>query len=289
MKTRILLSYHYHRTLELERLVNEAYDGDAPDIFIDSGAFSAMTQGAKVDVKDYAAWVKANLPFITTYANLDVIMDGAATLKNQRLLEDECGLAPLPVFHVNEDFSYLDLYSEEYDYIALGVAGMQTRKQELFRWLAACFRMAGDRAVFHGFGLTAWDIIYSFPWYSVDSASWGSGFLYGRVPLFDKDTGAFVNVAQSNRAEWHKARHTVSKLGYTIPELENGAYGTIAGVSALSYALAEEWVRGYRGNVPLQGKEDGLKIYLALTVWANKEVTNAVREAKEKYCIQNRG
>lgn len=97
---RILLSYHYFRTPELEPELRKHFgDGALPEVFADSGAFSAMTQGAPVDVDEYARWLLRNKYLFRVYSNLDVVGDddrsAEGTWANQRRLEDEYGLAPL--------------------------------------------------------------------------------------------------------------------------------------------------------------------------------------------------
>src|SRR5690606_34552783 len=89
------------------------------NIFVDSGAFSAYTREAVIDIDDYIAFIKHYRKDITVYANLDAIGDAKASLYNYEYMCN-AGLHPLPVFHQGEDFSYLRKYLEETEYIALG-------------------------------------------------------------------------------------------------------------------------------------------------------------------------
>ncbi len=156
------------------------------NLFLDSGAFSAWTQGVDIDIQEYIAFIKKHEDIIEVYANLDVISKGASsadkklaaeqTLENQKNME-KAGLSPLPVFHVGEPFQYLEHYIQKYDYVALG--GMVGRpKKTLIPWLDTCF---GDficdkhglpKVKPHGFGLTSLPLMLKFPWWSVDSTSW---------------------------------------------------------------------------------------------------------------------
>ena len=72
------------------------------DLFLDSGAFSAMTQGVKIDIYEYIDFIKEHEDVLEVYANLDVIGSAEGTWKNQMIME-EAGLKPLPVFHYGED------------------------------------------------------------------------------------------------------------------------------------------------------------------------------------------
>ena len=58
-----------------------------PKLFVDSGAFSAMTQGIKLDqdyLDQYIDFVKRWEHVIDIYANVDVIQDPEATYHNQK-------------------------------------------------------------------------------------------------------------------------------------------------------------------------------------------------------------
>lgn len=154
------------------------------DLFLDSGAYSAMTQGAPIDINEYINFIKDNKDVINIYANLDVITGKAGpgpisaelTLKNQRIME-KAGLSPIPTFHIGEPFSYLEDYVNNYDYIALGgVAKVPTSK--MLTWLDICFSKyicdenGMPRCKVHGFAVTSLKLMLRYPWYSVDSTSW---------------------------------------------------------------------------------------------------------------------
>lgn len=147
------------------------------DLFLDSGAFSAWSQGAEIDIQEYIQFIKEHQDVIDVYANLDVIGDAKGTYENQRIME-EVGLSPLPVFHYKEDEKWLERYLKRgYDYIALG--GLVTDEStSIHKWLDYIFEeyitdSNGMPVVkVHGFGLTSLKLMLRFPWYSVDSTSW---------------------------------------------------------------------------------------------------------------------
>lgn len=159
------------------------------EVFLDSGAFSVSTQGHAVDVYEYGRWLQDHHQYFVTYANLDVIGHGKesseGTWRNQRILEDEFGLSPLPVFHSGEDWKVLERYLEAgYGYIGLGGL-VGSAKKNLLPWLVQCFQMAEGSAVFHGFGQTTGTVLFSFPWFSADSSSWAAALYWGDWWLFD--------------------------------------------------------------------------------------------------------
>lgn len=257
LRLRILLSYHYYRDVDLDVLFTKYFTEPYPEVFADSGGFSAMTQGAKIDRDEYAAWLKRWRHRFTTYANLDVIRDHRATAFNQAYLEDR-GLAPLPVFHGGSPYEVLERLIERYPYIALG--GLVGFSRVYLAHLAKCFRMARGKAVFHGFGVTSWTALKSLPWYSVDSSTWGQGFRFGTVPLFDERRGTWQKLQLGNLALWRKNRWQVERLGFNPDDFGDRARNDrakICAVAALSYMLAERWLRSYHGPVHVPNNADG--------------------------------
>jgi len=212
------------------------------DIFLDSGAFSAYTQKAVIKLDDYIAFIKKYAKYITVYANLDVIGDAEATLKNQHLME-AAGLKPLPTFHFGEDISYLEYYIKHYDYIALGGVAVKRTKGALVAWLDQCFDLicpAPERmpkVKVHGFGITAVDVMQRYPWYSVDSTAWVKssrlGMIY--VPRQNRD-GAYdylmganlINVSTKNPGKDADGRHISTfgglQLKYVLDYIERQGF-----------------------------------------------------------------
>ena len=226
MKLRILLSYWYYKDTDLDALFVKYFTEPYPDVFADSGGFSAMTQGAAIQWQEYAAWVKRWAHLFCTHANLDAIGDPAKTAQNQKHLED-AGLTPLPVFHVGSDFKHLEAYIDKYPYIALGGMVPHLRYTDrIMPWLVKCFKLAQGRSVFHGFGATNWTVVKSLPWYSVDSSSWGSGFRFGQVPVFDAQRGKFYTLDPARADKW---TNTVEIL----TTLQTNGLGTSARANAM--------------------------------------------------------
>jgi hypothetical protein len=165
------------------------------DIFLDSGAFSAMTQGIEIDIQEYIDFIKRYEKSLEVYANLDVIgIDGRPPdresaemgIANQRIME-KAGLRPIPVFHFREPFDILEQFVAEYDYIALGGA-VGFSASVLIPWLDKCFRdiicdpkTGIPRVRIHGFGITSIPLLLRYPWYSVDSSSWSMGGRLGSI------------------------------------------------------------------------------------------------------------
>ena len=167
---------------------------------LDSGAFSAWTKDAQVDIYKYIQFIKDHAHCIDHYFVLDVISAkeerdaeaaAKATWENQTIMEAE-GLNPIPVFHAGEDLMWLREYIiKGHEYIGIGGLAMTStgsRHPELDR----IFRTISDpqgypQVKLHGFAITSLDTMITFPWYSVDSTSWVLTSRFGTiyVPQWD--------------------------------------------------------------------------------------------------------
>lgn len=249
-----LFSFHYFKDMDISRYVDSM--AVRPSLFVDSGGFSAHTQGVSVSMTDYARWIRRHQRVIQHYANLDVIGDPVQTRINQRKME-AMGLRPLPVVHTGTDPSEIGRYADDgYRYICLGgmvpfARGVSSsiRRGEshpLLDWVDACFRVAVDRGVaLHGFGATTWEFVKRYPWRSVDSSSWASGYRFGTVAVFERSTGDWVRVKMRDRSSILSNRSLIDSYGVNCVSLvldDNLARQTIIELSAKSWVSAQRWL-----------------------------------------------
>ena len=193
----LLESYVMFRQKDYEQW-HKDYKLDNRKLFLDSGAFSAMTQGIKLNIKDYAEFVKKYEHMLEVYANMDVIGDVTATQKNQAYLES-LGLKPLPTFHYKSDLKELERLCKTYKYIALGgLVPIKSEKLVLKAWLDKCFRVIiPHKTKVHGFGVGAFWLWKSYPWYSVDATTWLGGGKFRKIAQFNKTTGKLVHTSKT--------------------------------------------------------------------------------------------
>lgn len=155
-------------------------------LFVDSGAFSAFTRGAQIDIQKYCDWLKQNLAQITVYAGLDVIGDYKASAKNQEYMEAQ-GLKPLPTFHFKSPIEELERIVSRYDYFALGgLVPLSKNKPVLNAWLTKCMSVIKKHwpKRIHCLGITSQPILERYPFYSCDSTAAIMGGGMGRVMNF---------------------------------------------------------------------------------------------------------
>lgn len=185
-----LESYHYFRGSKVDGLRERRKDVGPHDIFLDSGAFSMFTQKVAVNMEAYAEYILENQDLFHTASNLDHIGRGGEqkTYDNQKHLES-LGVKVQPVHHARDDDKWLVKYLDEgYDYIFLG--GMVPESTEYLRvWLDRVWSKyltnpdGTARIKVHGFGLTTYELMFRYPWFSVDSTSWIMGSRMGTIYL----------------------------------------------------------------------------------------------------------
>jgi hypothetical protein len=170
------------------------------DLFLDSGAFTAFTKKATIDVKRYADFIYACggdalglPPLFTAISSLDAIGDPEKSYEYFCQLT-ELGCNVCPVFHCRENTRWLEQYLDEgHEYIFLGGMVPETTTW-LIEWLDDLWGnyLTNSKGIpkvkVHGFGLTDQQLIFRYPWHSVDSTSWLMIGVYGSCALLDHDT-----------------------------------------------------------------------------------------------------
>ena len=178
---------------------------------LDSGAYSIWNESYKkgtilsdADLRkymdEYAAFVKENIATLTLYINVDLPFSPSKTYENQKYLEKEHGLSPLPVVHPGENISWLKKYVDEgYPYVGIGCMGASTVGKQT--WIKATgdpfFNFICDtpnklpRIKTHAFAAASPEIFVKYPWFSVDSASWVIYGKYGGIIIPKKTKGKY--------------------------------------------------------------------------------------------------
>jgi len=200
----ILESFHY---IGNPKLV-DSLRANGKTLFLDSGAFSAHSLGAVIDITEYCDYVKRNYDLwrvedgVSMFSVLDGIGDPQKTLENQWEMERQ-GVRPLPCFHFGEDEKYLEYYINNYPYITIGGC-VGRHPNDLIIWLDRIWsRYLTDengkaKVKVHGFGLTSVEIMERYPWFSVDSSSWVQTAAYGSISLMGYGTLA-ISTQSPNR------------------------------------------------------------------------------------------
>lgn len=250
----MLFSFHYYGKFDFAEYVGSM--AVRPMVMVDSGGFSAHTQGAEISLDAYVGWLRRNADWIDLYANLDEIGDPAGTLRNQLRME-RMGMRPMPIVHFGSDPRIIAQYAANgYDYQALGGmvphlrgvarAARDGKPHELIDWLDRCHDVAGASGVgLHGFGATTWSIVELYPWRSVDSSSWSSGYRYGTASLFDWRLGRWRSFQIRDVAAIMPMAGLIRSYGvdpmFLIHQGEGFRAAMIA-LSARSWLAAQRWL-----------------------------------------------
>jgi hypothetical protein len=191
---RRLFSYFFHGYKINNRLSKEVQLSRecGMDLFLDSGAYSAFTQQKIIPVESYADFIHQHGDIFSLIANLDDIDDiggGSKSWDNLKALET-MGCAVFPVFHYEDDEHYLKKMIDNYSFIALGgLVGAHRSKLRI--WLDDIwqrFLIRDDRTArlnVHGFGLTDFELMARYPWYSIDSSSWLQTGMFGGCVFYE--------------------------------------------------------------------------------------------------------
>lgn len=186
--------------------------------FLDSGAFSLQSKAMEYSrnhrcgkwdyydsdgfwkyMKDYAAFIKKYQVAIDLYTNMDVIGNPYLTWRNQKYLEKEHQLSPIPVVHYRTDLKWLNKYVRNgYEIIGIGGLVGKTMQISCQEWLDDCFRLVcpGPKYLptvkLHGFGVSSYNLLIRYPWWSVDSSSWAKIGAFGGIIVPHYRGGRFV-------------------------------------------------------------------------------------------------
>ena len=162
------------------------------NVMFDSGAFTAFTTGKKIDINEYAEFIK-NYILIwekkiksLNFINLDVIGDSEKSWENQHKLE-KLNVNTIPVIH-HGGFKkkYLDKALKEYNYFAFGGLVGKNRKKQILPFLDYCFRLIfthvkkGNKLPkVHLLGVADPKVLYRYPAFSCDSTAYMSVNRFG--------------------------------------------------------------------------------------------------------------
>lgn len=140
-------------------------------IMLDSGAYSVMSKGKKIDVQEYISYCKQHGAVYDKIVNLDVISGGVTERvdggkANLQLMRD-AGIDALPVFHQGEPWSVL----EELASSGKVGLGFQRPIRCADEFLDECFSIIPSSTKVHGFAMTNADYTGRYPFDSVDSAT----------------------------------------------------------------------------------------------------------------------
>lgn len=215
-----LWSFAYHRKTDIAA-IREAAGPDAL-LVLDSGAFTAHTQGKPVRIADFMAWLDDWAGQYDHAVTLDVIGDPKATAKNTKVLTD-AGYAVAPVFTVGESPRILPKLAAAGHHLvyAGGLVPLRTRRQLVTEYLADLSKRAADHGIaVHGLGIGSTALITAAGLYSGDAATAVQSPTRGMIVCWDGGNPKWVKA--SDRAALRKHRDWITGVGVPVADLLSG-------------------------------------------------------------------
>ena len=220
--------------------------------FIDSGAFTAWTRNAQIDVDKYIDFLNEHSDQITLAGQVDKIagsIDKPATAEEQleaskatwenylymyeRLKKPQLLLY---TFHIGESFDFLrqalewrDKDGKPFEYMALGgTVGKPVKLKK--EWFTQCWEIiknsSNPNVHVHAFGMTSLKLLQNYPFTSADSTSWimtgaNGGILskFGTVHVSESGKDDPTYYEHLPETERNIFINEVLKSGYTMEEL----------------------------------------------------------------------
>lgn len=177
----LLASFWYYRQFDLASITPGC------PLVLDSGAFTAYTQGGKVDIFEYAEWLDSISRPIDFAFTLDVLGDERQSFRNWERLADR-GTRTVPVIHRGQGPSTLMRYLDAgAGRVALGGMVGGGVSTQVKAWSAVMFRALRDRpdVLVHGLGVHLSSPMARFPWHTTDSSTFGFAWRFARLMLWD--------------------------------------------------------------------------------------------------------
>jgi hypothetical protein len=134
-------------------------------------------------IDQYVDYVKRKGDDWDWYVNFDYIRDCQIIYEMQKLLEKK-GIRPVPVYHGDQSLEWLERYCKE-GHKLIGISlrpgfGTSYRKRRVYYdYIFNTLEKYGVLA--HGFAVTSLSLMFAYPWYSVDSATWAKAAAYGAM------------------------------------------------------------------------------------------------------------
>lgn len=271
-------------------------------MILDSGAFSAWTKKTEINIDEYIQFYHEHKDYVDYIVNLDVIPGEWGRTATPEEAEEACEKGfknyyymlenniphekLIHVFHMGDDFSYLErMFEECTDYIGISPANDKTTGQKM-KWLEKvygdyiCDKKGIPQIRTHGFGVTALNILIRFPWYSADSTSWTLTSRFGCI---------FVPVKRGGKYDYSV---TPLKINFSSRPSKPDKFNYNNGIGPALKKYVDSYIEGYgftlgKSSFDAEGKEvieeEGLINHYLHRDLANIEYFKAVEKSVPKY------
>lgn len=247
-------------------------------LLVDSGAYSAHTRDAELDVDEYIQFVNNIDDYVHIYAQVDKIPGKLNRPKTRQELEEAPALSwqnylymrerakspdkLVPVFHQGEDYKWLTNIlewrhpetGERVKYMGISPANDQPMKERI-RFIDKCFtiirKSSNPDICTHAFGMTSLKVLEMYPFTSADSTSWllngANGSImtkYGAVLVSEKSLNNAGHIRKMPKAAQKEIQQYVESRGFSMEALATDYTERIR--FNIEYLL--NWAKNYRYN-----------------------------------------
>ena len=238
---KVLLSYAYPReTDKTLKYLKTRNINEEVEVIIDSGAFSCWNKGEQVDIKryrDYILKIKDSYKFKSlNFVNLDVIPGKQGDIVTEDMSNKSMyagwenylwfknqNIETIHVYHQGESEEFLlNTIIQSCKYIGVSPSNDAHTSQKKM-WCERIFNLLPADIKSHGFAVTSVDLMTSFPWYSVDSASWCRKSAFGNIL---SDAGELV-FSTKGRRSYLQDNKTLKQIGMEALKKEILEYGIL--------------------------------------------------------------
>lgn len=220
-------------------------ENETAKIFVDSGAFSVHHSGKEINIDEYIKFINEH-PKVDLFACLDKIpypilntetaLDCAECTWNNYIyilkhVREKYMDKIVPVYHFGEPVEYIHKIINGYGmyrpkYIAFGGrAGVM--KQALHEALTTFFseisKSTNPNIKVHGFGITQFETVELFPFYSGDSTTWLQTGKFGRIHTKVGRTTVTVSV-EGEKQDRHFNKYPQHLQDLILQEIESNGF-----------------------------------------------------------------
>jgi sarcosine oxidase delta subunit len=220
-------------------------------LFLDSGAFSAHTKDAEVDVDAYINYVNSMDEDVHIFAQVDKIPGKFHKPKTPEQLAEapeqswknylymrERVKSPdklLPIFHQGEEYKWLEnILETTFDGKHIPYIGISPANDKLIAekevFIENCFRIieksSNPDVKTHAFGMTTLRVLENYPFTSADSITWikcgAVGGIFSKYGVITLSKGIEYSPAHINKQPkdvQEEVSRYVESFGYTLEEL----------------------------------------------------------------------
>ena len=185
-------------------------------------------------LKGYSKFIKKRGKAWDFYVTFDYMKNCPIIYDMQKQLE-KMGIMPVPVYHGDQPLDWLRRYCDEgHKLICIGSVRRNNKSTRMY--FDRCFDVATKRGVLlHGLAVTSLSLMFGYPWYSVDSATWAKVAAYGCILCTSdtvNDTFGYIHMTdkrhgQSRGIEWNELpksqqkaiKRSVEEDGFDIKKL----------------------------------------------------------------------